>query len=201
MVSPRRSRQTTDPEENPNQQQQPHHHATEQQFEFVFEQGQRGARSHAMREFWRQRHRRLAQEREAASHTTTFPRQLLPNILPPLAQDQDRGGTEPSSSSFSNTPQTPQGEFPIDDDVNLVQMLSSSLAQRPSSDPRSSLSSGTHSEVHAPGIPLQALAGLNCALSTSQADPFDVLPIKLTAQHQKLLHHCTCSPVTSKMRQ
>jgi len=44
------------------------------------------------------------------------------------------------------------------------------------------------------GIPTQILTGVNRALACSQLDPFDKFPVKLTAQHHKLLHHCMYHP-------
>ncbi|KAK9320202.1 hypothetical protein V1517DRAFT_264826 [Lipomyces orientalis] len=39
------------------------------------------------------------------------------------------------------------------------------------------------------GVPFQALTGMNHALAVTRVDPFDTCPVKLTGQHQKLLHH------------
>ncbi|KAK9235706.1 hypothetical protein V1525DRAFT_347776 [Lipomyces kononenkoae] len=39
------------------------------------------------------------------------------------------------------------------------------------------------------GVPFQALTGMNHALAVASVDPFDTCPVKLTSQHQKLLHH------------
>ncbi|KAK9364981.1 hypothetical protein V1509DRAFT_612987 [Lipomyces kononenkoae] len=39
------------------------------------------------------------------------------------------------------------------------------------------------------GVPFQALTGMNHVLAVATVDPFDTCPVKLTSQHQKLLHH------------
>lgn len=44
--------------------------------------------------------------------------------------------------------------------------------------------------VEIAGIPAQALSAMNLALGSCRLDPFDKFPVKLTAQHHKLLLHC-----------
>lgn len=42
----------------------------------------------------------------------------------------------------------------------------------------------------ATSVPAQILYGVSYALSSSRPDPFQTCPVRLTSQHQKLLHHC-----------
>ncbi|KAH6981564.1 fungal-specific transcription factor domain-containing protein [Ilyonectria sp. MPI-CAGE-AT-0026] len=135
----------------------------QQEFAF-FEHGnsQQGSRSHAMREHWKQRRQRLNHEKRMRENR---PQQiLLPTPSTSSAADS-QSTTENENTSSSNVVPDDNMSFDwggmSDSDLNLVM----------------------------DGIPRQALSGLNLALGSSRLDPFDKFPIKLTAEHHKLLHH------------
>ncbi|KAJ5670104.1 uncharacterized protein N7477_005467 [Penicillium maclennaniae] len=136
-------------------------------FAFVSEFNQADARSHAMREHWRQRHSR----NNSGKH-----KRIQPRLLP-----------SPISSSSADRVQKSRDQFSRD----------RSTRSHGSQGSPSKHSEATSSEVdldHANGDKLigitpQFLNGMGHALSTSRLDPFQQFPVELTPQHHKLLHH------------
>ncbi|EFX01755.1 peroxisomal catalase [Grosmannia clavigera kw1407] len=62
-------------------------------------------------------------------------------------------------------------------------------------------SDSQHQSAATRGIPTQLLTGLNHALAGCQLDPFDMFPVRLTAQHHRLLHHWLCIYATMMFEQ
>lgn len=135
-------------------------------FAFVAETGQSNARSHAMREHWRQRHSR---------NNSTKAKRAQSNVLPNILSAADRGKSP---------------------NENLTQKRSSRSPGSQSSGRQCSESSSSvtdqelYNRIKRLGVPSQLLSGLGRALSTSALDPFQTFPVQLTSQHHKLLHHC-----------
>jgi len=158
------------------------------EFTFVLDQNQHGVRSHAMREYWRRRHKRSRSlEKRSTPHRH---RHLLPN-----KSDQSRSS---SSQSDSDAASRSASALPAEEAYNLEHILFSHQQQRPRSqfDVTGHQPAGRrHASIEdmtvlTGGIPAQVLAGVNRALACSRLDPFDMFPVKLTAQHHRLLHHC-----------
>ncbi|KAL1865749.1 hypothetical protein Plec18167_009291 [Paecilomyces lecythidis] len=150
------------------------------EFTFVLHQGQQGLRSHAMREYWKKRHQQKREEERAKP-------QALRHLLP-----STETGTETSSSSAS-LPST----FPSSNNESPVAQ-STLCQQKPRADaallPIDQFMNHQQAELREdepplPGIPAQALTGLNYALAYTRLDPFDTFPVKLGVKHHKLLHH------------
>lgn len=131
--------------------------ALRQDFLFVPDGAQQGARSHAMREHWkRRRYEKKAAAQSGSSHTY--------RPIHPKGEIQATGlsiGSQPSSSRSYFT---------------SVHSRAPTVAQ---SQP-----------VSSEGIPAQALQGMNHVLSCGRLDPFDAFPVKFSAEHHKLIHHC-----------
>ncbi|OKP14884.1 hypothetical protein PENSUB_5480 [Penicillium subrubescens] len=134
-------------------------------FAFVTETSQSNARSHAMREHWRQRHSR---------NNSTKTRRVQPKLLPNISSAADR----PTKSH----------EVP-------TQSRSSRSRGSPSSGRQCSETSSNETDqerddrIELIGVPSQLLSGVGRALSSSRLDPFQTFPVQLTSQHHKLLHH------------
>ncbi|KAK8150711.1 hypothetical protein G3M48_009601 [Beauveria asiatica] len=109
-------------------------------FAFVNEQSRQDSRSHAMREYWKQRRR-------------------------PKSVDVGSSSSQSSSSSGTTTRASSRKS-------------ASSRFPKKAPEPRKE-----------PGIPTQVLSGMNMALGNCRLDPFDQFPVKLTAQHHKLIMH------------
>jgi hypothetical protein len=137
-------------------------------FAFVTETSQSNARSHAMREHWRQRHSR---------NNSTKTRRTQPKLLPNILSAADRGTRSHES---------------------LTRQHSSRSRGSQSSGRQCSESSSNETEtdreerVELVGVPSQLLSGLSRALSSARLDPFQTFPVQLTSKHHKLLHHCMC---------
>ncbi|KID72858.1 uncharacterized protein G6M90_00g004080 [Metarhizium brunneum] len=146
-------------------------------FTFVTSQGQHGVRSHAMREYWKQRRRKLSEKKaNEAGHKPYLP------IRPRKKNSGHVAGASPSRSQSQSQSRS--------------RSQSSSASPGHSSPPsRTKRSpSGPRSKAKQPSVALgsiqsQALSGMNRALGSSRLDPFDKFPVKLTAQHHRLLHH------------
>lgn len=146
----------------------------EMEFAFVFHQTeQHGVRSHAMREHWKKK-RRVRRKPKAQG-----PRQLLPSTAaasisdpPPIPEDYHLDhhfyGAEQQLSLYQHG----AGYLQLGDELTTTS------------------TSSEDGETGIGGIMTQVLTGVNHALATSRLDPFDMFPVKLTAQHHKLLHHC-----------
>lgn len=106
-----------------------------------------GARSHVMREHWKQRRQAKHEKKRRAESARQQTRPILPNDIPRVPQ------------------------IPLEDMATRSSSASTPPTERQ-------------------GIPTQALAGMNRALGCGRLDPFDMFPVKLTAQCHKLLHHC-----------
>ncbi|KAJ9193479.1 transcriptional regulator family: Fungal Specific TF [Paecilomyces variotii] len=151
------------------------------QFTFVLHEGQQGLRSHAMREYWKKRHQQKREEERAKPQPL---RHLLPG---------KESGAETASSTTSGPSPLPSSNNGSPTALSVV-----SQERQPSTEAQYAPSnrSVTHEPVGSPdhkpplpGIPAQALTGLNYALAYTRLDPFDTFPVKLGAKHHKLLHH------------
>jgi hypothetical protein len=135
-------------------------------FAFVTETSQSNARSHAMREHWRQRH---------SLNNSTKTRRVQPKLLPNISSAADRG-TKPdqvrTSSRSSRSRRSPNSGRPCSE-------TSSNETDRECDE-----------RIELIGVPSQLLGGVSRALSSSRLDPFQTFPVQLTSQHHKLLHHC-----------
>ncbi|KAM3549793.1 hypothetical protein ARSEF4850_008664 [Beauveria asiatica] len=117
-------------------------------FAFVNEQSRQDSRSHAMREYWKQRR---------SSSSLANPGATLHHLtLRPGQSSSSSGTTTRASSRKSASSRSPK------------------KAPEPPKEP---------------GIPTQVLSGMNMALRNCRLDPFDQFPVKLTAQHHKLIMH------------
>lgn len=145
------------------------------EFAFVFHQTeQHGVRSHAMREHWKKK------RRVRRKPTTQGPRQLLPST---------------AAASISDPPPIPKDYhldhlhfYGAEQQLSLYQHSTGHLQQ--GEDLTTTSTSSEDGETGIGGIMTQVLTGINHALATSRLDPFDMFPVKLTAQHHQLLHHC-----------
>lgn len=143
-------------------------------FEFVLSPNQRGVRSHAMREYWRQRRTHS----KDGARATRRPRQLLPNNPdPPSSQSSQSSSDHACNVEHRHT-------------THQQQLARSQLNSTNPSPTGTPMALSDALAALPDGIPTQFLAGANRALACSQLDPFDAFPVKLTAQHHKLLHHC-----------
>lgn len=129
-------------------------------FAFVTDQNPRGLRSHAMREHWKHRRR---QKREQARPSRPYP--------PILSKTE----TQQPQSVLAPAPSATIGSEPCIEETSQNEVQPSH---------------GRRASGLIEGIPTQVLSGMNLALANSRLDPFDKFPVKLTAQHHKLLHHC-----------
>ncbi|KAM3511226.1 hypothetical protein MY11210_005095 [Beauveria gryllotalpidicola] len=129
-------------------------------FAFVNEQSRQDSRSHAMREYWKQRRRAKSVDvgsSSSSSSTLANPGAALrPLTLRPGQSTSSSGTTTRASSRKSASSRSPK-----------------KVPEPPKE----------------PGIPTQVLSGMNMALGSCRLDPFDQFPVKLTAQHHKLIMH------------
>lgn len=141
------------------------------EFAFITDQGQNGARSHAMREYWKQRRRRPSEMR---------PKEGQPPLLPIQPRNQEEFRNEKSVGTGSQYLYPSATSSKID--VHALGATESSL---------DSTITNTEMVAKVDSLRSQALSGLNRALGSSRLDPFDKFPVTLTTQHHRLLHHCT----------
>ncbi|EGX89479.1 hypothetical protein CCM_07731 [Cordyceps militaris CM01] len=129
-------------------------------FAFVNDQTPQDSRSHAMREYWKQRRRTKSVDAGSSSRSAAAAAGSQANMppVPPLTLRPGRGGTASASSG-------------------------SGSSRRPTT------SRSPKKVAIEPGISAQVLSGMNLALGNCRLDPFDQFPIKLTAQHHKLILH------------
>jgi hypothetical protein len=130
---------------------------------FVSESSKSEARSHAMRQHWRQRQRRISKIKP--QHKQAY-RKLLPS---PIANTQVSKIEEAYANGLvgrQNDNSSTDDDQGDDDRVGVYKESDSNIA-------------------------IQLLRGFDQALSTLTFDPFQTCPIHLTPQHHKLLHHCT----------
>lgn len=135
--------------------------AGDDRFQFVFSTGQPGARSHAMRAFWRRRH----SEQENKLRRNTASQSSLRRILP---------GSRPSSSL---------GEADSESASQLSQTISTTRTTEPQA-------SESITPVVL-GIPAQVHADIDHAFSFVRQEYFSQFPVQLTSQDKRLLYHCT----------
>ena len=135
------------------------------EFAFVSDSNQDGTRSHAMREHWKQRRKRLSMMKQRDEEALARPRKLLPS-------SSENSAIEQSSASISRKHSSAVTSHSSGSDLGLS----------PGHQPRPPSPLG--------GIPSQALGGMNMALGCGRLDPFDAFPVKLSPQHHQLLHHC-----------
>ncbi|KAK9427125.1 hypothetical protein V1505DRAFT_318100 [Lipomyces doorenjongii] len=150
-------------------------------FTFVLENSQAGIRSHAMREYWKQRHKT-----KRGHPRQQVPQRLLPHTVPAHASQL----TQPTPSApsiegqYTDNRQFLQEKSLENEAIYLseLELLAADLATDLATDI-------DRNDANITGIPTQALTGMNHALAGVRFDPFDTCPVKLTSQHQKLLHH------------
>jgi len=142
-------------------------------FAFVSVNNQADARSHAMREHWRQRHSRKNSEKN---------KRTQPKLLPTPSCSADRVQKPRDLASRDNSPRSSGSQT---SPAKHSEAISSELELY------------RHSQDKPLGIAVQLLNGMSHALSTSRLDPFQQFPVELTPQHHKLLHHCTFTPCYS----
>jgi hypothetical protein len=134
-------------------------------FAFVSENNQADARSHAMREHWRQRHSR----NNSGKSKRIQPKPLLPSTASPADRIQKpTPGRNRSFGSHDSRSSTAKHSEASSSEMELCR----ATGDKPL------------------GITPQLLSGMSHALSTSRLDPFQQFPVELTPQHHKLLHHC-----------
>ncbi|KAH8693641.1 hypothetical protein BGW36DRAFT_383425 [Talaromyces proteolyticus] len=157
-------------------------------FTFVHEKNQPGALSHAMRAHWQERKRRKQEGK------------LLNRTIRPLRSKSDSSADLLTSASRiqnekntanSKTYAPPQNSvqdsrfYAFDTGhPNPIRVDKLQLQDTTNEKDQSVDVSG-----RVPGVPAQLLTGMNYALSSSRLDPFDVFPVILTPEHQKLIHH------------
>ncbi|KAE8309787.1 hypothetical protein BDV41DRAFT_419970 [Aspergillus transmontanensis] len=137
-------------------------------FAFVTEGTLAEARSHAMREHWRQRQRRKQKSEDRRTQ-----RKILPHRSP-----------VENSKPKPNCASEPVVEYHSTEDVFLLHQPSPTRIKTRYSD-----YGEDNINAQYPGVPEQALTGLNHALASSRLDPFEMFPVQLTSNHHKLLHH------------
>ncbi|GJN85378.1 hypothetical protein PLIIFM63780_008945 [Purpureocillium lilacinum] len=138
-----------------------------------------------MREHWKQR--RLSLETNKRKSAALSHRQLLP---------KHRTRKRPSSSS-SNSTVKEQPATSSDSDAISGGVLSTlkheatgkALERSAGSSSRSSARGDSEEAFPIDGIPTQIYAAMDRALTGARFDPFETFPVRLTAQHHKLLHH------------
>jgi hypothetical protein len=140
------------------------------QYTFVLDRHQSGTRSHAMREYWKQRQKK---KEERQRRLRPGPRTLLPS-------------TGPGPSPASGSERTGSSSTSVDDTYEFRDP-SQHFQQQHWQHPETSESDRDRGF---PGLPKQALTGMNHALSSARLDPFEMYPVQLTSEHHKLLHHC-----------
>ncbi|KAK9243423.1 hypothetical protein V1506DRAFT_463005 [Lipomyces tetrasporus] len=152
-------------------------HGKSPRFTFVLEKKQAGIRSHAMREYWKQRHKT---KREHPLRQT--PQRLLPRTAP---------ATSGASHSRQPTPSDPSinGQYMDKLDFLHEQSLESIYLSELELLAADLATDIDREQANIAGVPAQVLTGMNHALAGVRFDPFDTCPVKLTSEHQKLLHH------------
>lgn len=135
-------------------------------FAFVAETSQSNARSHAMREHWRQRHNRS---------NSTKARRVQLKLLPNISSAADRGKSPNENLTRKRSSRSPGSQ---------------GSGRQCSESSSSGTDQDCYDRIELLGVPSQLLSGLGRALSTSGPDPFQTFPVQLTSQHHKLLHHC-----------
>ncbi|KAB8238030.1 uncharacterized protein BDW43DRAFT_262897 [Aspergillus alliaceus] len=138
-------------------------------FAFVTEGTLAEARSHAMREHWRQRQRRKQKFEDRRSQR---------KILPQTSASPRDSKTKSDSASESVV------EYHNTEDVYLLHQRSSTRIKT-----RQANYGNGNITGEGLGVPTQALTGLNHALASSRLDPFEMFPVQLTSKQHKLLHH------------
>jgi hypothetical protein len=137
-------------------------------FAFVSENNPADARSHAMREHWRQRH-----SRNKSGKIKRAPPRILPSTGSSSSADRVQ-----KPSALPSRDRSPHSHGSQSSPAKQSRATSSDIGpDRPDGD-------------NPIGITPQLLNGMSHALSTSRLDPFQQFPVELTPQHHKLLHHC-----------
>lgn len=142
-------------------------------FAFITQQNRDSARSHAMRGYWRQRRRRLAKDKKPLPDSALLLRRKQ-KLAPIIPRYQCPPCLQSDSSSASGSLQRDTSPSPL--------RLSLRLSTSSCDDDRLSIT--------AESIRSQVMSGMNRALGSNALDPFDMGPVKLTAEHHRLLHHC-----------
>ncbi|KAK9370575.1 hypothetical protein V1509DRAFT_656850 [Lipomyces kononenkoae] len=135
-------------------------------FVFVLERGQAGIRSHAMRK-----------KREKLFQQT--PRRLLPKLVSVASGTSHSKQLSPAVSLVDSQytdilHQKDLGPVSLTEPKLLAEDLATEIWRN---------------DDNTVGVPSKVLIGMNHALAGARVDPFDMCPIRLTSQHQKLLHH------------
>ncbi|KAJ6440139.1 tachykinin family protein [Purpureocillium lavendulum] len=160
------------------------------QYVFVSGQDPRSMRSHAMREHWKQR--RLSLETNKRKSAALTHRQLLPKH-----RTRKRPTSSSSSTSTIKEPPTTTMTSSDSDAVPPAEALTTTVKheapgtalERSAGSSSRSSARGLSEDAFVDGIPTQIYAAMDRALTGARFDPFDTFPVRLTAQHHKLLHH------------
>lgn len=122
---------------------------------------QHGARSHAMREHWRQRrHKKDLAKRQRENRPQ--------HVLLPTPSTSEATDSQPSAETTDTNPDSTVLAGGMFDPIMFGNDMDSMMN----------------------GVPGQAMSGMNLALGSARLDPFDQFPVELTSQHHRLLHHC-----------
>lgn len=138
-------------------------------FAFVSENNQADARSHAMREHWRQRHIRNNSGKHKRIQPKLLPSPVSSSSADRVQKSRDHSGRDRSTRSHGSQDSPAKQSEATSSEMELIRADGNKLI----------------------GITPQLLSGMSHALSTSRLDPFQQFPVELTPQHHKLLHHCT----------
>ena len=138
------------------------------EFRFVTGPHAHELRSHAMREHWKDRRRRMGAKKQKYNDAKQSRVTIRPNT----------GGVHGTSSRNSGARLSSDGS--------------------PDSSQATSATGSADSGNASPGIPPATLSGVDRALSSCRLDPFDQFPVRLNAEHHKLLHHCMGPPPGSE---
>ncbi|KAK9237770.1 hypothetical protein V1525DRAFT_402880 [Lipomyces kononenkoae] len=142
-------------------------------FAFVLEKNQPGIRSHAMRESWKQR-----QKKKRERPFQQAPRRLLPRTVPATSGSSHNKQLTISAplieTRYTNNLQERELDPIYVTELRLAPDIATEIWTN---------------EDKAARVPSQVLTGINHTLAGVRVDPFDMCPVKLTSQHQKLLHH------------
>lgn len=144
-------------------------------FMFVPQTLSKKARSHAMKEHWKQR-RRDKRDKESAGHAESTSSKVRRMLFPKHGSHESTNST---TSTISST-QRSQHSFSQSSGSNHVTPT----------EPQPTPAAADWPTPVLPGIPEQALRGMSQVMACGRLDPFDAFPIKLSPEHHKLIHHC-----------
>ncbi len=162
---------------------QPQKPAAPARFEFVDGGYHQSIRSHVMRESWRQR------KRETPARATRSSKPKARTLVPKNPRITRRHSLQDLDSGLPSESSRLAGEESGSEAEQGLVTVPRWQRRR-------------HGQIRT-GIPSQAYTGFRHALANARIDPFEVTPVKLSAQDQALLHHCKfmlrldCNPLQS----